>query len=409
MVRKIFPFLLTSLAIAGVSIFLFSEAQQKSSAEVQYISSGESNSTPSLSSKGKWVVVVWTSQQKGGTNVYAATSSDGGRKFGSPVRVNEANAEADVYGENPPRVVVSDQEKSNNIPQILVTWSCGKSSKFKLRSAVSNDGGKSFLPSTSVGDPKIEGVRGFQSLASGKGNVVAASWLDSRRDPGEPPHANSGHDWDPMHLMYGCASGNSWNFERRLATNVCGCCKTAIATDSHGSVYVAFRNIYPGNLRDISLTVSRDGKEFSKPVRVSEDHWSLHACPDDGPTMVVDQKDVVHIVWPTFVEKPESAMRFFHSATTDGIKFTARKQLQTLGTTKPAHAQMSFDSCGKLSVVWDEAQGETRRIVYQQLTPLANGDIQPGQSQIISTIGIATYPVIASSEKGIVVAWTESN
>ncbi len=197
--------------------------------------------------------------------------------------------------------------------------------------------------------------------------------------------------------------------EKRLATNVCGCCKTAIATDSHGSVYVAFRNIYAGNFRDISLAVSRDGKEFSKPVRISEDHWSLHACPDDGPTMAIDQKNVVHIVWPTFVEKPEPAMRFFHVSTVDGVKFTTRKQIPTLGSPKPAHPQMTLDSCGKLNVVWDEAEGTNRRIAYQRLTSLPNGDVQFSKTQIISDSEIATYPVIASTEKGFVVAWTENS
>jgi hypothetical protein len=193
-----------------------------------------------------------------------------------------------------------------------------------------------------------------------------------------------------------------------LATNVCGCCKTAIATGSDGTVYVAFRNIYPGDFRDISLAVSKDGKEFSKPARVSEDHWSLRACPDDGPTMQVDQKGFVHMIWPTFVEKPEPAMRFFHASTRDGIKFTPRKQIRTLGSLKPAHAQMTLDSCGKLNLVWDEAEGTNRRIVLQSLTPLTNGDIQPGNSQIISGSNPASYPVIASSEKALVVAWTES-
>jgi hypothetical protein len=78
---------------------------------------------------------------------------------------------------------------------------------------------------------------------------------------------------------------------------VCGCCKTAIATGDDGSIYVAFRNIYPGSLRDISSTMSRDtGRTFSPAVGISEDHWMLEGCPDDGPTMAIDHDGVVHVV-----------------------------------------------------------------------------------------------------------------
>ncbi len=204
--------ILICLVIASAFLFTsnenLSDAQhQKSPIEIQHLGSGESNSTPSIASLENWVVIVWTSMKDGHTNVYAATSSNGGKQFAPPIRVNDAGADADVYGENPPRVVISHDKT----PRIFVTWSCGKTSKFRLRSALSIDGGKSFSPSISVGDSKIDGVRGFQALTVGSQSVVRASWLDSRRDPGTPPHANSGHDWDPMHLMYAFnTAGNSW-------------------------------------------------------------------------------------------------------------------------------------------------------------------------------------------------------
>ena len=97
-----------------------------------------------------------------------------------------------------------------------------------------------------------------------------------------------------------------------------------------GSIYVAFRNIYPGSLRDISLTVSRDGgRTFSTPVRVSEDHWMLDGCPDDGPTIALDREGRVHLVWPTLVQGDELAIGFFHASTRDGVTFTPRQRIET--------------------------------------------------------------------------------
>jgi hypothetical protein len=173
-------------------------------------------------------------------------------------------------------------------------------------------------------------------------------------------------------------------------------------------VYIAFRNIYPGSMRDISFAVSRDGSSFASPVRISEDHWSLNGCPDDGPTMAIDEAGVAHVVWPTLVDGAEPAIRLFHAATRDGLTFTPRQAIQTLGTPKPAHAQMTVDACGRLVLVWDESQGKGRHVVaMRQLTPEASGAVREGETQIVSGEVPATYPVIAPVPGGVIVGWTE--
>ena len=47
--------------------------------------------------------------------------------------------------------------------------------------------------------------------------------------------------------------------ETRVATDVCFCCKTGVATAPDGTVYVAWRHIYPPNLRDMAVARSTDG------------------------------------------------------------------------------------------------------------------------------------------------------
>jgi hypothetical protein len=203
-------------------------------------------------------------------------------------------------------------------------------------------------------------------------------------------------------------SEGTWNLEKRLATNVCGCCKTGTVIAPDGSVYVAFRNIYPGNLRDISLSVSHDGKNFLAPVRVSEDHWALEGCPDDGPTIALDGSGRIHIVWPSFVNDAKPGMRFFHSSTVDGKHFTKRQVINTLGTTKPAHPQIASDGTGGLVLVWDEAQGQTHTVLFLPLTPLPSGNVSEGKLQTISYEQPAMYPVVTPTQGGLIVAWTET-
>jgi hypothetical protein len=368
------------------------------------------NATPVVAASGQWVVVVWTATGKDGTDIYAATSPDAGGRFGPPVRVNDSPGEAHVYGEDPPRVAMARLQgaESNSAPAIVVTWPSDRRKHLGLRSAQSVDGGRTFSSSVSIGDESIEGERGFQSVTTGSDGMARTAWLDQRRDPGTPHHANADNDWDPMHLMY--ASGlpdGRWTSETRLASNVCGCCKTAIVRGPDDAIYIAFRNIYPGSVRDISMAVSRDSHTFSPPVRVSEDHWVIDGCPDDGPTMAIDHDGIVHLVWPTLVQGTEPAIGLFHASTRDGVTFSSRQQIDTLGTPKPSHPQLIVDSCGALTLTWDEAQGATRRAVMRQLMPLPSGEVRPGDLHVISGSHPATYPVVAAVPSGVLTAWTE--
>ena len=49
---------------------------------------------------------------------------------------------------------------------------------------------------------------------------------------------------------------------RALTGGVCYCCKTAAAATGD-AIYAAWRHVYPGNLRDMAFTMSRDGGRSS--------------------------------------------------------------------------------------------------------------------------------------------------
>jgi hypothetical protein len=133
--------------------------------------------------------------------------------------------------------------------------------------------------------------------------------------------------------------------------------------------------VYPGNLRDIAFSVSRDGgRSFAAPLRVSEDQWALEGCPDDGPAMAVDAQHHIHIVWPTLVNDapadrahaPEPAMALFYAMSADGRRFTPRQRIPTDGM--PHHPRFA-------------------RVVLAER---------------------AVYPVVAATSDGTVVAWTSA-
>src|SRR6185295_8943795 len=132
---------------------------------------------------------------------------------------------------------------------------------------------------------------------------------------------------------------------RALTAGVCYCCKTAVVT-AGDAIYAAWRHVYPGNVRDMAFTLSRDGgKTFAPPLRVSEDKWELEGCPDDGPAMAVDAQGVVHVVWPTLVtEGGTQTIALFHALSGDGRRFSARQRIPSQGV--PHHPQVALAGDG---------------------------------------------------------------
>jgi hypothetical protein len=193
---------------------------------------------------------------------------------------------------------------------------------------------------------------------------------------------------------------------RAITGGVCYCCKTALATGIDGSLFAAWRHVYPGNIRDIAFTVSRDGgRSFAAPLRVSEDKWELDGCPDDGPAMAVDAHNRVHIVWPTLVSGAtpgsDPTIALFYATSTDGRGFTPRERIPAEGMAH--HPQIAIGPDGSPTVAWDEgANGACRAIIAR-----AAADGQPRFArEVIGGLEAGVYPVVAPVRDGIVVAWT---
>ena len=171
-------------------------------------------------------------------------------------------------------------------------------------------------------------------------------------------------------------------------------------------IYAAWRHVYPGSVRDIAFTASRDGgRMFSAPVRVSDDAWVLEGCPENGPSMTADTRQRVHIAWPTLIQEPASAeptLALFYAESHDGLLFTPRQRVPTEGV--PRHVRIASHPGGAIAMVWEEGSDGTRRVALGLGTPAEGGRLR-WQRRIISGAATATYPVLVSVEDGVVAAW----
>jgi hypothetical protein len=188
---------------------------------------------------------------------------------------------------------------------------------------------------------------------------------------------------------------------------VCYCCKTAITTSANGSIYAAWRHVYPGNIRDIAFTMSADGgRTFAPPLRVSEDQWAIDGCPENGPAIAVDASQRIHVVWPTLVPGPtpqsEPTLGLFYATSRDGRRFSVRQRIQSVGVAR--HPQIAIGPKGELIVAWDEQTRGTRQVALARGSVQGNGQLQFVRQTISESQGV--YPAIATVNDGVVVAWT---
>jgi hypothetical protein len=417
----------TTIGIIVIAALALSAASGRAGAgggsPIELTVPGRSSAYASIAAEGATVAIVWAAATpEGVTDIYLAPSHDAGRTFGAPMRVNDTAGAANVSGEQPPRVVLAPRH--DRAPSIVVAWTAKGATGTRLLSATSDDEGRSFTHASTIPGSEAPGNRGWETIAADAGGRVAAIWLD-HRDAMESHHGAASHAGQ-MHTGHGDADGaaraqrSKLYFARlgdpgaeALTGGVCYCCKTALTTGADGSIYAAWRHVYPGNIRDIAFTVSRDGgRTFAPPIRVSEDQWVLDGCPENGPTIAVDASGTVHVVWPTLVGGPatagEPALALFHASTRDGREFSPRQQIPTEGT--PRHPQIAIAHDGSMLVAWDQQTDGRREVVVAEAVP-ARAGASTSQSLRFGRVSRAAaerseYPAIAASGGEFVLAST---
>ena len=386
-------------------------------APIEVAVKGRGNATPTIAAAGQFVAVTWGGTLASGTtDVFAAVSRDGGHSFGAPVRVNNIDGDARLNGEQPPHVALVP--RTGREPAIVVVWTTKGASGTKLLQSRSDDGGRSFTPGALVPGTDAAGNRGWEAIAVEPAGRVDAVWLDHRALAKDSSMAMASHDHKSADKPDGVAMAQQSKLffasldgtaaPRAVTGGVCYCCKTALVGGADGSIYAAWRQVYPGNLRDMAFTVSRDGgRTFAPPVRVSEDKWMLEGCPDDGPSMVVDARQRIHIVWSTLVTGPTAAaeptIALFYARSADGKTFTARERIPNEGVAH--HPRLAVSPDGALIVAWDESANGSRRIAVGR--GVADDSGHPRfRRDVLAASSSAIYPALAVTSDGVVAAWT---
>jgi hypothetical protein len=311
------------------------------------------------------VYVAWVGHGAGKeADVWVARFDAEGKREGEAARVNPAAGEATAWRGDPPDVAVADDGT------VYVAWTAraaetGHATTLYL--SASRDGGRSFAPPSKVNDDATPGVHGMHSLAVGSGGRVYLAWLDERNlhqqhespktvdsagDGAGAKKAGGGMHGERNREVFFAASGDggrTFSPNRRVASEACPCCQTALAVAGDGRVYVGWRHVLPGDMRHIAVAASEDGGEtFAAPTIVSDDRWELRGCPVSGPALAAGDGGGLRVLWFTAGEAGRPGL--YTSDSNDGGRTFAPRRLLKEGNLRGTPLLLADERGGLVAV-----------------------------------------------------------
>ena len=302
----------------------------KAAAPIQISAPGIDAAEPATASAADGsFYVAWVNHDAKKADVMLARFDQDGAMQGSPVRVNRQQGVATAWRGDQPSIAVAPGGA------VYVLWTArvdgGGKHGTDVYLSVSNDRGQSFAGEVKINDDKAAGPHGMHSLAVASDGRIYAAWLDERNvhtpkpsTKGEGHHMESNRD---LYLSYSTDGGRTFSANRKVASEACPCCKTALAVSADGTLYAGWRQVLPGSFRHIAVASSTDGgTNFSKPIIVSDDRWVLQGCPVSGPSLSVDRAGSLKVAWYAAGEGNEPGI-YFAESKDKGRTFTPRQLL----------------------------------------------------------------------------------
>lgn len=383
-----------------------------------------SNPTVAVSENGVRYV-AWVQTNADGGDVYLSTVGADGVPAGTPVRVNDIPGDADPHEQAPPQVALSPEGDVVVVWQRKVEAPWLDYGGADLRFARSTDGGRSFLPAVTVNDNASESpVRiSFHDIAFGQDGAIFVSWIDARvRDSAREQAYREGVSNDSMSsdgstdqgmssagmtgdsmasagmphegMSNGSMSHDAMSHdgaaarmlpldeepgtEIRLTVShdggatfapslvidgiTCPCCRTSLATGPDGVVYVAWRKVFDGGIRDIAVARSTDGGATFGPVRrVHTDDWEFDGCPHAGPSLALDADGRLHVAW--YTGKPDSQGLWYAVSDDNGESFSEPIAILTDSFVPASQARLGIVD-GEVWVAWDDLRTDTPKVGF---------------------------------------------
>jgi hypothetical protein len=340
---------------------------------------------------GDTVDVLLAVQEKGapGVALRHVRSTDGGRTWGkaTPILPGAARVAPPRRGDDP-QIAASDGGR------LVVLWTEPGSSPWgtgPLGSAVSSDGGRTWVKGARPADDGSTDAHGFVDIAALGPDRFLAVWLDSR-DGGQGLRSAATSD-----------GGKTWKKNVDVDARTCECCANRLLVREDGKrVDVIYRARNPRDM--VVATTSDGGATWVKRGPTARFAWEFDGCPEVGGALAAttsEGRERLHALAWTGKESDVGVWTLVSSDS--GASWSAPKRL---GDASAKHLDMaSSGAC--LAAAWDEYRPAGKGYAIQAATS-CDGSTSWSKPQTLSEPGAsATHPLAAATRNGVIVAWTE--
>ncbi|MBI5587480.1 MAG: exo-alpha-sialidase [Deltaproteobacteria bacterium] len=328
----------------------------------------------------------WMREDGEKINIHVVSSNDGGKTFFAPVKVNGGL-------DNPTGLHASPSMALGPKGELYVAWTAARSgAEFaaEIRLARSTDGGATFAPSVRVNQETPPSSRGFESMAVGPDGAVYIVWLDGRENR---------HSVSSTYFARSVDGGKTFLKDRRIDTDSCPCCRTAVTVSPQGHIYAAWRKVFKGDIREIVVSRSTDGgADFTAPAVVGNDGWEIAGCPHRGPALAASGGSLLHVAW--YTEGKETSPSVYTARSGDGGLSFSKTPLPWARGSFPDHPVMTLKNGAQITA-WEETTPVLSKVVF-----MAEGDERP--EQLNQGVRRAHDPVLSVNGRGDLLAgWVQ--
>jgi len=337
--------------------------------------------------------LAWGGEKKEDRGVFYLHVNPAQEHYPEPVKVSPAATPVATLHE-PPALALGQKN------DVYLTWTTphhnanGKLFTSLLLLSRSLDGGTTFLPPVRVNDDEAVTGHSFDHVTVSPNGSVHIAWLDAREGKKDPA----------TYASFSQNQGLTLSPNLKIDEPSCVCCRTHATTAPDGTLYLAWRKVFPGGIRETVVSRSTDnGKSFSSPVIVGHDQWVYEGCPHRPATMGVDQQNRLYVTW--YTEGPDDTPGVYLAYSDDqGNTFTPRRLLNISKGTFPDHPQLAVNHEGHLLVTWEEQSPVRREVVFSY--SLDRGHTFSAPKKLNEKK--AKSPAVAMNDQGqAVIAWLE--
>jgi TolB protein len=257
----------------------------------------QGNPTLAVNSKGV-VAVAWSDARNGKDDIYITISKNQGWTFSANHRVND---DPETTAHSHPSVAV------DAAGVVYVAWEDFRNDNSDIYLATSRDGGATFSPNRRVNDDSGSAPQISPSLAIGPSDQILVAWGDFRNSGVTlpPPHSATGEEqrWEvsrtgnaDIYFSRSLDNGGTFSANLRLNDDPAAAAQAfpSLTVNAQGVVAVAWEDFRNGD-PDIYLAKSGDGgATFGSNRRANDDPGHSEQY---HPSLALDRTGTAYLIW----------------------------------------------------------------------------------------------------------------